>query len=72
MDIQKLLEKMSLEDKLAQMLQITPEMITDKSEGMVTGPMTKFGIPENVTSRVGSVLGGTGAEALNDTSPSAG
>ncbi len=66
MDIQKLLEKMSLEDKLAQMLQITPEMITDKSEGMVTGPMTKFGIPENVTSRVGSVLGGTGAETLRE------
>ena len=64
MDLQKLLNEMTVEDKLAQMTQLVPQIITDKGEGAVTGPMRNFGITKEHTRRVGTLLGGSGAEQL--------
>ena len=64
MDLQKLLSEMTVEEKLAQMTQLVPQIITDKGEGAVTGPMRNFGITRKVTSKIGTLLGGSGAEQL--------
>ena len=66
MDLQKLLREMTVDEKLAQMTQLVPQIITDKGEGAVTGPMRNFGITKKVTSRIGSVLGISGAKKLKD------
>lgn len=66
MDLQKLLSEMTVEEKLAQMTQLVPQIITDKGEGVVTGPMRNFGITKQVTSRIGSVLGISGADKVKE------
>lgn len=64
MDLQKLLNEMTVDEKLAQMTQLVPQIITDKGEGVVTGPMRNFGITRQVTSKIGSLLGASGAEQI--------
>lgn len=66
MDLQKLLSEMTVDEKLAQMTQLVPQIITDKGEGVITGPMRNFGITREVTSRVGSLLGVSGAKQIKD------
>lgn len=66
MDLQKLLSEMTVDEKLAQMTQLVPQVITDKGEGAITGPMRNFGITKYVTSKIGSSLGGSGAKQLKD------
>ena len=58
MDLQKLLNEMTVDEKLAQMTQLVPQIITDKGEGVITGPMRNFGITkkENAPIVIGAFL----------------
>ena len=66
MDLQKLLNEMTVDEKLAQMTQLVPQIITDKGEGVITGPMRNFGITKKETSCVGTLLGASGAKQIKD------
>lgn len=66
MDLQKLLNEMTVDEKLAQMTQLVPQIITDKGEGVITGPMRNFGITKKETSSVGTLLGASGAKQIKD------
>jgi beta-glucosidase len=70
MDIQQLkglIQQMTLEEKIAQLLQLTAHFHegTD-NEGQVTGPMEEMGITEPMVTGSGSVLGLSGAQAVID------
>lgn len=66
MDLQKLLSKMTVDEKLSQMTQLITGIITDKNDGPITGPMRKYGLTKDTTSKVGSILGGSGADHSKD------
>ncbi len=61
-DIQKLMNEMSLEEKVGQMVQIPANMLTDG--GLITGPTDSIEMNEETVSLVGSILGKTGAADL--------
>lgn len=61
-DLEKLLSKMSLEEKVGQMVQIPANMLTEG--GLMTGPTDSIEMTEETTSLVGSILGKTGAKEL--------
>ncbi|MFS0752721.1 beta-glucosidase BglX [Oceanobacillus sp. 1P07AA] len=65
--IHHLLEKMTTEEKAAQLLQLaTPFFKGSKHEGKITGPMEEMGVKEKVIQSTGSVLGASGAkETIN-------
>lgn len=56
-----LLEQMTLEEKIAQLMQITPNFLTDNKADL-TGPMEWMGLTEESVSNVGSVLSAVGAK----------
>ncbi|MDQ0087131.1 beta-glucosidase [Paenibacillus anaericanus] len=58
----ELLEKMTLEEKIAQMLQLVVTFFEGSEEdGQITGPMKSLGITAETVNQVGSVLGLSGA-----------
>ena len=62
-----LLRHMTLEEKVAQLLQLTAHFHEGaESEGQVTGPMEEMGIAESMVTAIGSVLGLSGAQAVID------
>lgn len=61
-DLEKLLNEMSLEEKVGQMVQIPANMLTEG--GLITGPTDSIEMTEETTSLVGSILGKAGAEDL--------
>ncbi|MGN7359917.1 beta-glucosidase BglX [Paenibacillus sp. SAF-054] len=65
--LQGLIAQMTLEEKIAQLLQLTAHFHegTDH-EGQVTGPMEEMGITESMVTASGSVLGLSGAQAVID------
>lgn len=65
--LQSLIAQMTLEEKIAQLLQLTAHFHegTDH-EGQVTGPMEEMGITESMVTASGSVLGLSGAQAVID------
>ncbi|MCJ8013840.1 glycoside hydrolase family 3 C-terminal domain-containing protein [Paenibacillus sp. KQZ6P-2] len=65
--LQGLVEQMTLEEKIAQLLQLTAHFHegTD-NKGQVTGPMEEMGITEGVVTASGSILGLSGAQAVID------
>ncbi|HEY2495034.1 MAG TPA: beta-glucosidase BglX [Paenibacillus sp.] len=57
-----LLEQMTLEEKIAQMLQLVVSyFVGSEEDGQITGPMESLGITEETVNQVGSVLGLGGA-----------
>lgn len=62
--LQQLLQNMSLEEKVGQMVQIPAGMIA--KEGLVTGLIDNLHLSDEQKSLVGSVLGLTGAENLKE------
>lgn len=62
MDIQTLLKKMTLRQKLAQLSQFTCDFILKDTEGMITGPAAAFNLTADDVASIGSVLGACGAE----------
>lgn len=60
--LKELLNQMTLEEKIGQLSQISGEpYLSDNFE--ITGPLAEMGIPENLVSVAGSILGASGAEA---------
>ncbi|MBJ6361809.1 glycoside hydrolase family 3 N-terminal domain-containing protein [Paenibacillus sp. GCM10012307] len=55
-----LLEQMTLDEKIAQLMQITPNFLTDNKADL-TGPMEWMGLTEENVANVGSVLSSVGA-----------
>jgi len=58
--LKKLLESMTLKEKISQLTQITPNFYLHN--GAITGPMEELGLTEDIIYNVGSVLGAAGAE----------
>lgn len=60
-----LLKEMTLEEKIGQLFQSSPEFFKgSKNRGEITGPMKTMNIDEAIVSNVGSVLGATGASEI--------
>lgn len=66
MDLQKLLDSMTVDEKLAQMTQLVTGIITDKEDSPLTGPRRKIGLTKDTTKRIGTILGGSGANHSKD------
>jgi len=62
-DLNKLLSKMTLDEKIAQLMQLGGEFY-HAVHAEITGPMDNMGISPNVVKNSGSVLGVTGAEEV--------
>ncbi|MFD2614916.1 beta-glucosidase BglX [Paenibacillus gansuensis] len=60
-DLQVLLQKMTLDEKISQLLQLAGHFF-DGTHGEITGPMASLGITEETVRDTGSVLGVTGAQ----------
>ncbi|GLX67270.1 beta-glucosidase [Paenibacillus glycanilyticus] len=56
-----LLEKMTLEEKIFQLMQLTPNFLSE-DDANLTGPLAWMGVTENMASNVGSVLSAVGAK----------
>lgn len=61
-ELEKLLQEMSLEEKIGQMVQIPANILTDG--GLMTGPAGNMELTEQERKLAGSILGKTGAEEL--------
>lgn len=61
-DIKKLLQSMTLKEKIGQLVQLAPFFFKDSAKGIVTGPMEWLGIKDSDVWNAGSVLGTAGAE----------
>ncbi|MFN4201384.1 beta-glucosidase BglX [Fervidobacterium gondwanense] len=61
-DIKKLLQSMTLKEKIGQLVQLAPFLFKDSAKGIVTGPMEWLGIKDSDVWNAGSVLGTAGAE----------
>ncbi len=61
-DLTQLLNKMTLEEKVAQLTQLaTPFFKGSNDNGEITGPMKEMGISQSTIENTGSVLGASGA-----------
>ncbi len=62
MDLKRLIQRMSLREKLAQMTQLDYTFFCGQEPGDVTGPLHRMGIREEDLASCGSVINITGAE----------
>jgi len=62
MDIQRLLENMTLKQKLAQVSQFTCDVILKDAQGMITGPSAAFNLDPDDAACVGTIQSLCGAE----------
>ena len=60
----ELLNDMSLEEKIGQLVQLTGDFFTD--DGIATGPMDAMNINESQVQQIGSILSSVGARKLKD------
>lgn len=66
-DVKALLEQMTLDEKIAQLLQLATFFYKGAAgEGEITGPMANMGINEDVVTNSGSVLGASGAKEVQN------
>lgn len=63
-ELHLLLEDMSLQEKIDQLLQLTADFYGKTDRDVVTGPASELGISMEDIDLAGSVLNGTGAKAL--------
>lgn len=63
-ELYQLLEDMSLQEKIDQLLQLTADFYGKTNRDVVTGPAAQLGISVEDIDLAGSVLNGTGAKAL--------
>lgn len=63
----ELLEKMTLEEKIAQLIQLATPFYKGASDGgQITGPIEEMGISEETVRNSGSVLGASGAKEITN------
>ena len=63
-ELEALLEDMSLEEKIGQMVQLTGDYLGQSA--IVTGPMGEVRVTEEQAALVGSILGSSGAERMKE------
>ena len=63
-DLKKLLDQMTIEEKIGQLVQYPSSMFSLSDEDL-TGPFKQQGITDEEVSTLGSVIGGKDAEALH-------
>ncbi|GGE34686.1 beta-glucosidase [Pullulanibacillus camelliae] len=64
-ELYQLLNKMTLDEKIAQLMQLaTPFFKGSSTRGHITGPMKEMGVSESVIEHTGSVLGASGAREI--------
>ena len=61
-EVKELLQSMSLEEKVSQMLQLTGDYF--EGSGIVTGPEYRMDLPDNMINGAGSILNVTGIDTL--------
>lgn len=61
-DINSLLESMTLKEKIGQLLQLLPSFFKEETRGEITGPMEDLGIKEEHVWNAGTVIGISGAK----------
>lgn len=61
-DLKDLLSKMTLEEKIGQLMQLSPQFFD--ASGEITGPMAALNLNEEMVNNTGSVLGASGAEEI--------
>ncbi|MFF2480251.1 glycoside hydrolase family 3 N-terminal domain-containing protein [Paenibacillus sp. NPDC058071] len=59
--ITELLSQMTIDEKIAQLIQVTPDFLTD-TEANLTGPLAALGLSEDIIHNIGSVLSAVGAK----------
>jgi len=64
MDVKKLIEKMTLKEKLAQMSQFTAEVLSSLDKSEVTGEVGDYDLTSEEISSIGSVLGISGEDNI--------
>lgn len=65
-NIQALLESLTLDEKIGQLLQLAPFLFTDCNKGLITGPMDDMGLTTEIINHAGSVLGISGAKEMKE------
>lgn len=65
-NIEKLLQSMTLKEKIAQLLQLSPFFFKDDIKGEITGPMEELGISSTDIWNAGSVIGIGGAKEMKE------
>lgn len=64
-NIDELIKKMTLEEKIAQLIQLATPFYKGASDGgQITGPVEEMGISEDIVMNSGSVLGASGAKEI--------
>lgn len=63
-DINELLTRMTLSEKIGQLVQLLPFFIKDNALGAITGPMQEMGLTKEKINNAGSVLATTSAEEM--------
>lgn len=66
MDLQKLLDSLTLEEKLGQLTQVNAEFFNEKSQAEVTGPQSNLGVTKEQVATFGSTLNFKGAKEAID------
>ncbi len=66
MDIKLLLEKMTLKEKIYQLLQLNAEVFAGKGEADITGPATEMMLDKDCIFETGTVLNSIGAQRMID------
>lgn len=64
--LHRLLNSMTIEEKIAQLLQLSAIFFNPDREGVITGPLEELDIDEEIVGNTGSVLGGVGAKNTID------
>ncbi|WP_040215005.1 beta-glucosidase BglX [Clostridium polynesiense] len=64
MNIKDILNKMTIEEKIGQLLQLIPSFYKEASEGEITGPLKAAKLDEKILWNTGSVLGIANAEDM--------
>lgn len=59
-----LVNKLTIEEKVGQLIQLAPFFFSAKTQGEITGPMSETGVSETNIRQAGSVLGISGAEEM--------
>lgn len=65
-NLEELLGKMNIEEKIGQLLQLAPFIFSDNNKGEITGPMKDMNISSDQINKAGSVLGISGAKEMKE------
>ncbi|MGL4337886.1 MAG: beta-glucosidase BglX [Turicibacter sp.] len=65
-NIEELINSMTVKEKVGQLLQLAPFLFSDTNKGLITGPMDDMGLTPEIVNNAGSVLGISGAKEMKE------